>query len=92
MLLKPSVIEPTVIGVRLSKMSPKRSPSGSIERLPKASENASYTIDKFVAKEQIISIEKIEPKPNNAFELDPEKDDEIEFERDSESNEVDKIM
>ena len=78
--------------VRLSKMSPKRSPSGSIERLPKASENASYTIDKFVAKEQIISIEKIEPKPINAFELDPEKDDEIEFERDSESNEVDKIM
>ena len=39
-----------------------------------------------------MSIEKIEPKPINAFELDHEKDDEIEFERDSESNEVDKIM
>ena len=36
---------------RLSRVSPKRSPSGSVERLPKASENASYTIDKFVAKE-----------------------------------------
>ena len=37
-------------------------------------------------------MEKIEVKPVNALELDPEKDDEIEFERDSESNEVDKIM
>lgn len=37
--------------VRSSRMSPKRSPSGSVERLPRASENASYTIDKFVAKE-----------------------------------------
>ena len=31
-------------------------------------------------------------KPLNALELDREKDDEIEFERDSESNEVDKMM
>ena len=37
-------------------------------------------------------MEKVEVKPVNALELDPEKDDEIEFERDSESNEVDKIM
>ena len=37
-------------------------------------------------------MERIDVKPLNALELDREKDDEIEFERDSESNEVDKMM
>ena len=77
---------------RMQRASPKRSPSGSVERLPKASENESYTIDKFVAKEKLVSVERIDVKPLNALELDREKDDEIEFERDSESNEVDKMM
>ena len=37
-------------------------------------------------------MERIDVKPLNALELEREKDDEIEFERDSESNEVDKMM
>ena len=37
-------------------------------------------------------MDRIDVKPLNELELDREKDDEIEFERDSESNEVDKMM
>ena len=74
--------------------TPKKSQGGSsnrsVEKLPKASQNLTYTMEKFVSSRELAIFDVMASKEN---ELDQkEKEEEKDFERDSDNNEVDMLM
>ena len=77
--------------------TPKKSQGGSsnrsVEKLPKASQNMTYTMEKFVSSRElaIFDVMASQEKQNDISSLQ-DKEEEKDFERDSDNNEVEMIM
>ena len=75
--------------------TPKKSQGGSsnrsVEKLPKASQNLTYTMEKFVSSCELAIFDVMASKENELDQKEKEEE-EKDFERDSDNNEVDMLM
>ena len=75
--------------------TPKKSTGGSsnksVEKLPKASQNNTYTMEKFVSSRELAIFDVMASKELDVAALN-DKEEEQDFERDSNNNEVDALM